>query len=74
MYWWTGNKMPTPTSDPVELRVGEKPNEELKEAIYPLIVMPFVLWLAVFLIRYKRPDYPQPANRPPQGKATASGR
>lgn len=72
--WWTMNNMPNPTSDPVELRLGEKPNEELKQAIYVLIIVPFVLWLTVFLIRYQRPDYPQPANRPPQGRATASGR
>jgi hypothetical protein len=74
IYWWTGNKMPTPNSEPVELRLGEKPDEELKQAFYALIFMPFALGLAVFLIRYQRPDYLQPANRPPQGKATASVR
>ena len=74
MHWWTMNNMPYPTSDPVELRLGEKPNEELKQAIYALIIVPFLLGVAVFLIRYQRSDYPPRATRPLQGKATASGR
>jgi hypothetical protein len=62
MYWWTGNNMPTPTSDPVELRLGEKPTADLWEALCLLPIMVFTLFIAVLLISDERPDYPRPAN------------
>ncbi|HSS96837.1 MAG TPA: hypothetical protein VLK33_07400 [Terriglobales bacterium] len=71
MDWWTKNNMPSPTSIPVELRVGEKPIADLWEALCLLPIMMFAVVLAIFLIRGKRPDDQQLINKSFQAKVTA---
>ncbi len=72
MYWWTMNNMPSPNSDPVELKVDADPSEERNEAMSCFALLLMMIGMIVLLSLPKKTSR-QPAE-PLQGHAAASGR